>query len=154
MAASVLAAAQGTGSTSANMALAQGALKLMAWAKLKSALTVAGGLAVLVVSWHPAAVVVILTATGTGLLTAILDGSSLVSALVARGSAIVALLVLGAVIISAVFGPGRVTWPDSEKMPKPLDFSVPIEANQSAPLATIEGTLAIDSTLLMTVGPP
>ena len=54
----------------------------------------------------------------------------------------------------ASYWPGRVTWPDRLKMPKPLDFSVPIAANQSAPLATIEGTLAIDSTLLMTVGPP
>ena len=37
-------------------------------------------------------------------------------------------------------------------MPKPLDFSVPIEANQSAPLSTMLGTEAIDSTLLITVG--
>lgn len=69
-----------------------------------------GILALLVVSWHPAAFVVILAATGTGLATAILDRSSLLSALVARGSAIVALVVLGGVIVSAVFGPGRVTW--------------------------------------------
>ena len=34
----------------------------------------------------------------------------------------------------------------------PLDFSVPIEANHSAPLATMHGTDAIDSTLLITVG--
>ena len=33
----------------------------------------------------------------------------------------------------------------------PLDFSVPIEENQSAPLAMIDGTEAIDS-LLITVG--
>lgn len=52
----------------------------------------------------------------------------------------------------ASYWPGRVTWPDSEKMPKPLDFSVPIPANQSAPLAMMLGTLAIDSTLLTTVG--
>lgn len=69
-----------------------------------------GVLAVLVVSWHPTAVVVTLAATATGLITAILDGSSMVGALVARGSAIVALAVLGGVIVSAVFGPGRVTW--------------------------------------------
>ena len=34
----------------------------------------------------------------------------------------------------------------------PLDFSVPIEPNQSAPLVTMQGTEAIDSTLLITVG--
>jgi hypothetical protein len=33
-----------------------------------------------------------------------------------------------------------------------LDFSVPIEANQPAPLAMMLGTDAIDSTLLITVG--
>jgi hypothetical protein len=33
-----------------------------------------------------------------------------------------------------------------------LDFSVPIEANHSAPLARMHGTEAIDSTLLITVG--
>ena len=48
--------------------------------------------------------------------------------------------------------PGFVTWPDSEKMPKPLDFSVPIEANHSRPCSMMLGTEAIDSTLLMTVG--
>ena len=37
-------------------------------------------------------------------------------------------------------------------MPKPLDFSVPIEANHSAPFAMMLGTEAIDSTLLITVG--
>ena len=37
-------------------------------------------------------------------------------------------------------------------MPKPLDFSVPSPANQSAPLAMIDGTLEMDSTLLITVG--
>jgi hypothetical protein len=37
-------------------------------------------------------------------------------------------------------------------MVMPLDFSVPIEANQLAPLAMMHGTLAIVSTLLMTVG--
>ena len=37
-------------------------------------------------------------------------------------------------------------------MPKPLDFSVPIEANHSAPLPMMLGTEAIDSTLLITVG--
>ena len=49
------------------------------------------------------------------------------------------------------------TWPDSEKSVMPLEplartLSVPIARNQSAPLRTIDGTLAIDSTLLMTVG--
>lgn len=37
-------------------------------------------------------------------------------------------------------------------MPKPLDFAVPSPANQFEPLPMIDGTLAIDSTLLMTVG--
>ena len=35
---------------------------------------------------------------------------------------------------------------------KPGDFSVPIDRNQSMPLSTIGGTLAMDSTLLTTVG--
>ena len=35
---------------------------------------------------------------------------------------------------------------------KPFDFSVPIDENQAAPLATIAGTEAMDSTLLITVG--
>ena len=48
--------------------------------------------------------------------------------------------------------PGLVTWPESEKMPKPLDFSVPIEENHSAPRSMMLGTEAIDSTLLITVG--
>ena len=52
----------------------------------------------------------------------------------------------------ASYWPGRVTWPDRLNRPKPLDRSVPIEANQSAPLRTMNGTLAIDSTLLTTVG--
>ena len=34
----------------------------------------------------------------------------------------------------------------------PLLFSVPIELNHSAPLRTMLGTEAIDSTLLITVG--
>ena len=38
-------------------------------------------------------------------------------------------------------------------MPKPVDRSVPIEENQLAPLPMMLGTDAIDSTLLMTVGP-
>jgi Ion channel len=71
---------------------------------------VPGILAVLVVSGHPAAVAVILAATGAGLATALLDRPSTVSALVARFSAAVALGVLGSVIAGAVFGPGRVTW--------------------------------------------
>ena len=37
---------------------------------------------------------------------------------------------------------------------KPFDFSVPSEANQAAPPVTIAGTLARDSTLLLTVGVP
>ena len=37
-------------------------------------------------------------------------------------------------------------------MPNPVDFWVPISANQSALLSTIDGTEAIDSTLLITVG--
>ena len=37
-------------------------------------------------------------------------------------------------------------------MVMPLLFSVPIDANQSAPLARMAGTDAIDSTLLITVG--
>ena len=69
-----------------------------------------GVLAVLVVSGHPAAVVVILAATGVGLATAILDRPSALSAVAARGSAAVALAVLGGAIARAAFGPGRVTW--------------------------------------------
>ena len=69
-----------------------------------------GVLAVLVVSSHPAAVVMILAATGLGLATAILDRPSALSAVVARGSAAVALAVVGGVIARATFGPGRVTW--------------------------------------------
>ena len=38
------------------------------------------------------------------------------------------------------------------KMPNPVDFSVPIDRNQSEPLRMIDGTLAIDSTLFTTVG--
>ncbi len=37
-------------------------------------------------------------------------------------------------------------------MPKPLDFSVPSAAKSAAPWAMMDGTLAIDSTLLTTVG--
>jgi len=48
--------------------------------------------------------------------------------------------------------PGSVTWPLSENRPNPEDFGVPIDVNHSAPFSTIEGTLAIDSTLLTTVG--
>src|SRR5215475_11373569 len=53
---------------------------------------------------------------------------------------------------AASYWPGMVTWPLSEKMPKPLDRSVPSAANGSAPCCTMYGTLAIDSTLLTTVG--
>ncbi|GMA87853.1 hypothetical protein GCM10025868_31030 [Angustibacter aerolatus] len=52
----------------------------------------------------------------------------------------------------ASYWPGRATWPERLKKPNPVDFSLPIEVNQSAPLATIEGTEAIDSTLFTTVG--
>ena len=58
----------------------------------------------------------------------------------------------------ASYCPGRVTCPDSENSVMPLDrlrgssSSVPMARNQSAPLRRIDGTLAIDSTLLMTVG--
>ena len=37
-------------------------------------------------------------------------------------------------------------------MVMPCDFSVPISENQSGPLAMIDGTEAMDSTLLITVG--
>jgi hypothetical protein len=52
----------------------------------------------------------------------------------------------------ASYCPGVLTWPERLKMPYPLDFSVPIEANQSAPCSMMLGTDAIDSTLLITVG--
>jgi hypothetical protein len=42
--------------------------------------------------------------------------------------------------------------PDSENSLKPGDFSLPIDRNQAAPFRMIGGTLAIDSTLLTTVG--
>jgi hypothetical protein len=45
-----------------------------------------------------------------------------------------------------------VTWPETEKIPNPADFSVPIEANHSAPRSRMLGTDEIDSTLLITVG--
>jgi hypothetical protein len=72
--------------------------------------SVVGVFAVLVVSGHIAAVVVILAATGAGLATAILSHPWALAAVVARGSAIVALAVVGWVIARAAFGPGRVTW--------------------------------------------
>ena len=52
----------------------------------------------------------------------------------------------------ASYWPGVVTWPDSEYSVKPGDFSEPIARNQSTPLSKIGGTLAMDSTLLTTVG--
>ncbi|MNW57992.1 hypothetical protein D3C74_358320 [compost metagenome] len=52
----------------------------------------------------------------------------------------------------ASYCPGRTTCPDSEKSPWPDDRSVPMDLNQSEPSLTIAGTLAIDSTLLTTVG--
>src|SRR5256885_16262246 len=51
----------------------------------------------------------------------------------------------------ASYWPGGVTCLDSEKMAEPFDFSVPRPANQSAPLPTMDGTLAMDSTDLITV---
>ena len=36
--------------------------------------------------------------------------------------------------------PGLFTWPDTEKMPWPLDFSVPIEANHSGELRKMPAT--------------
>ena len=54
----------------------------------------------------------------------------------------------------ASYWPGRVTCPDSEYRVKPGDFSLPIDRNQSTPLRMIDGTLAIVSTLLITVGQP
>ena len=52
----------------------------------------------------------------------------------------------------ASYCPGRVTWPEREKSPKPAELSVPMDRNQSAPPAMIEGIAAIVSTLLTTVG--
>src|SRR5262249_37996354 len=52
----------------------------------------------------------------------------------------------------ASYWPGTVTCPLREKMPNPVDFWVPIPANQAAPSVMIDGTEAIDSTLLITVG--
>ena len=52
----------------------------------------------------------------------------------------------------ASYWPGVVTCPVSEKMPNPLDLSVPSAANAAAPSRRMYGTLAIDSTLLTTVG--
>ncbi len=45
-----------------------------------------------------------------------------------------------------------VTWPERLKIPKPLDLSVPMLANQSAPLRMIDGVVAMDSTLFTFVG--
>ncbi len=52
----------------------------------------------------------------------------------------------------ASYWPGRCTCPDTEYSVKPGDFTVPKERNQAAPLRAIAGTLAMDSTLLTTVG--
>lgn len=52
----------------------------------------------------------------------------------------------------ASYWPGRVTCPDSEYSVNPGDLSEPIDLNQSTPRDTMAGTLAIDSTLLTTVG--
>ncbi len=48
--------------------------------------------------------------------------------------------------------PGLAKCPDRLKMPKPVDFSVPICLNQSAPCSMIPGTEAIVSTLFTEVG--
>lgn len=48
--------------------------------------------------------------------------------------------------------PGLATCPLSEYSVKPGDFSLPIDLNQSFPRVRIAGTLAMDSTLLTTVG--
>jgi hypothetical protein len=52
----------------------------------------------------------------------------------------------------ASYVPGVLTWPERLKIPQPLDFSVPMLANQSAPLRMIGTALAIDSTLFTFVG--
>jgi len=52
----------------------------------------------------------------------------------------------------ASYWPGLVTWPEREKNPKPALFSLPKVRNQSLPLRMIEGTEAMDSTLLTQVG--
>ena len=52
----------------------------------------------------------------------------------------------------ASYWPGRATCPDTEKMPWPLDFSVPMVEYHWAPRARIAGTEAMVSTLLTTVG--
>jgi hypothetical protein len=49
---------------------------------------------------------------------------------------------------------GRRTWPDTDSTFVPGDFSVPHCRNQSAPLATIAGSVASVSVLLITVGCP
>ena len=48
--------------------------------------------------------------------------------------------------------PGFFTCPERLKMPKPVDFSVPMPVNQSTPSRMMPGTDAIDSTLLTEVG--
>jgi hypothetical protein len=50
--------------------------------------------------------------------------------------------------------PGRWTQPETETTLVPGDCSVPKLLNQSAPLATMWGTLESVSTLLIRVGPP
>jgi hypothetical protein len=44
------------------------------------------------------------------------------------------------------------TFPETEKIPGPVDFSVPIEANHSGPRLMMWGTQDRVSTLLITVG--
>src|SRR5690606_40267524 len=46
----------------------------------------------------------------------------------------------------ASYWPGRSTCPERLNRPNPVDFSVPMSANQSAPCSTMGGTEAIDST--------
>src|SRR5918996_1437439 len=48
--------------------------------------------------------------------------------------------------------PGLTTSPETLNSLGPGDFSVPMERNQSTPLRTIQGTVAIVSTLLTVVG--
>jgi hypothetical protein len=50
--------------------------------------------------------------------------------------------------------PGRFTWPETQKRRVPPDFPIPSAAKAAPPLATIQGRLAIVSTLLMMVGFP
>jgi hypothetical protein len=48
--------------------------------------------------------------------------------------------------------PGFITWPETEKIFVPGDFSVPSAAYQSGPFSMIGGIAASVSTLLISVG--